>query len=924
MEVKNTLVYEKEGVVKVPIHENDNTDTLTVTIGTDKPDIMPKIKQVSTDEPNLSLYRLSRENMYYFDMCASEKCKIRMWTRRLTDNGETDVPVVDLLGRLKEDKVYSLKVSNAQDDIVAIFLRAEWPKPEPEEPEEPEEPPVTDPDTPTTPDDSTEPDNAEASDEWATSIKSYESPSDLPEDLNKPGPEIPIEPLHPEIESHTYMFVLQDVVVEDWEPKLLFDVFNEVIPEGEEEPPQLVAIPIMAGNVEPDKFWYELPLESGYIFHITNPEPSVPKFVKIFINSEQVVPDPDHEGRTLIEKKWTEYKQFILANETLYDGNVLANEIDVIINRNTLINEVDARAVMFEVYEFDGEWPDIELPPEESPEEPPDEPAPDNPEPEEPEEGEEPGEGEDTEEPTDPDNSDEPAAEEPDIPEHWTHSPLWFGPCDVWKEEYGTEKPDSFIYTALLEYLKDWFSETNEAIEQPAKPVRTYIFNFEGKASVSEEDVEEEDVEEDIKYVLTCFTKEYEGHTLTRIVAVKDFGNIHTGEMGGWVESYQNLSQKGTCWVYNEAIVMEDAWVCDDAQIRGEAIVRDNALINDRAKVMDQALICDDVVICGEAMVRDWAAVCGTAYVNEQAKVLGSALVRDASLGGHCCIQDFATVLKGCIQGNAYITGYAVIEHDVELGGFSRLGNHSKVSGNDDESGTINVQLMTLFTNNLNSTEAIAYSGNDCTWDAEERVYKTVAYAGIPLYIKPIALDPRAKIAIEYVGYDISDDPYMTWSEEMIGRIDDLTIIVTNEHFPNQRGYYQLQVDIQEPPKEEPDEPVVVGPEEPEEPDTPEIDPLGIRSVTTEPPFEIVRTDDTFDISIPEDTQVTFTIEPEDETSTCALLFCGLDISDEPTVYFESFLVGGTEVFEIVVTSTGQSPASRSYPLNVHVVKTEE
>lgn len=39
------------------------------------------------------------------------------------------------------------------------------------------------------------------------------------------------------------------------------------------------------------------------------------------------------------------------------------------------------------------------------------------------------------------------------------------------------------------------------------------------------------------KYILTEKTKEYNGHTLHRIQAIKDFGDVKKGDLGGWIES---------------------------------------------------------------------------------------------------------------------------------------------------------------------------------------------------------------------------------------------------------------------------------------------------------------------------------------------------------------------------------------------------
>lgn len=69
------------------------------------------------------------------------------------------------------------------------------------------------------------------------------------------------------------------------------------------------------------------------------------------------------------------------------------------------------------------------------------------------------------------------------------------------------------------------------------------------------------------KYEITDETKEYNGVTLNRIKAIKDFGNVKKGEIGGWIEKEENLSQVGNAWVYG------DAWVCGNAKVCGDADV---------------------------------------------------------------------------------------------------------------------------------------------------------------------------------------------------------------------------------------------------------------------------------------------------------------------------------------------------------------
>lgn len=59
------------------------------------------------------------------------------------------------------------------------------------------------------------------------------------------------------------------------------------------------------------------------------------------------------------------------------------------------------------------------------------------------------------------------------------------------------------------------------------------------------------------KYELTSETSQYAGHILHRIKALKDFGSVKAGELGGWIESEENLSQTDNAWVYNNAKVFE-------------------------------------------------------------------------------------------------------------------------------------------------------------------------------------------------------------------------------------------------------------------------------------------------------------------------------------------------------------------------------
>ena len=128
-------------------------------------------------------------------------------------------------------------------------------------------------------------------------------------------------------------------------------------------------------------------------------------------------------------------------------------------------------------------------------------------------------------------------------------------------------------------------------------------------------EVSEELKNMDKKYELTDETMEWdwpETHILHRIRALKDFstanyviGDVKAGQLGGWVESEDNLSQKGKCWVSGNAKVYGGAKVYEDASVMGQALVFDNA------KVYGGAAIYEDAEIFGDAKVHGTAHVYG-------------------------------------------------------------------------------------------------------------------------------------------------------------------------------------------------------------------------------------------------------------------------------------------------------------------------
>ena len=148
------------------------------------------------------------------------------------------------------------------------------------------------------------------------------------------------------------------------------------------------------------------------------------------------------------------------------------------------------------------------------------------------------------------------------------------------------------------------------------------------------------------KYELTDDTLEVDGHTLHRIKALRSFADVHEGDLGGWIESEDNLSHEGYCWVYDNAKVFDRARVYGNAkahgnaeilgrsQAYGNAEVYDNADMEDaaqaygNAKVFENAYVADNGQVFGDARIRGNATVLGDAVVFGHVEMSGNAYVK--------------------------------------------------------------------------------------------------------------------------------------------------------------------------------------------------------------------------------------------------------------------------------------------------------
>lgn len=123
------------------------------------------------------------------------------------------------------------------------------------------------------------------------------------------------------------------------------------------------------------------------------------------------------------------------------------------------------------------------------------------------------------------------------------------------------------------------------------------------------------------KYKLTEETFNVGDKTLHRIEALRDFGDVKKGDKGGYVENEDNLSQRGNCWIYDNAVVYSNAKVYGNAVVREDAKIYDNVKVCGNARVYDNATISSNANVCDNAMVRGKANVYSHADIRGDAEI---------------------------------------------------------------------------------------------------------------------------------------------------------------------------------------------------------------------------------------------------------------------------------------------------------------
>ena len=137
--------------------------------------------------------------------------------------------------------------------------------------------------------------------------------------------------------------------------------------------------------------------------------------------------------------------------------------------------------------------------------------------------------------------------------------------------------------------------------------------------------------------------------TLYRIEALISFGDVKAGDKGGFIQSIENLSQSGDCWIYDQAISIQGSRVIDSGKmktfsiIEGDCVLGQKGLMEGRSrgggravilgKMSDNSLALESSVVEPQAQMAQEGSICGTAKLRSTVPLLHPLSIRSGIIG---------------------------------------------------------------------------------------------------------------------------------------------------------------------------------------------------------------------------------------------------------------------------------------------------
>lgn len=178
-----------------------------------------------------------------------------------------------------------------------------------------------------------------------------------------------------------------------------------------------------------------------------------------------------------------------------------------------------------------------------------------------------------------------------------------------------------------------------------------------------------------------------------RIRALRDIGvDVKAGMLGGWVESEENLSQDGDCWIYGISMVKGSSRISGDAQVLGTSVVEDST-VSGKCAIIDSevsgselggtTIVTRSTVKSGVksdgtlVQIKDGSYLCGSVTLGGSAEVSHSTVNGHVAIDGNAKVEDCEIASVGespiHIGGEAQCKGSYISAEDVAIEGKARV-----------------------------------------------------------------------------------------------------------------------------------------------------------------------------------------------------------------------------------------------------------
>lgn len=179
------------------------------------------------------------------------------------------------------------------------------------------------------------------------------------------------------------------------------------------------------------------------------------------------------------------------------------------------------------------------------------------------------------------------------------------------------------------------------------------------------------------KYEITNIPITPGATNLWRIRALKTFGKVLKGEVGGFVEHADNLSQEGNCWIGGDAQASGNSMLVENAQMFGKAQAQDTVFMGGNSKAYESALLVEHAQLMNDVEVFGSSHIQG--LLSGRAKVGGHVTLQPDSLVTGNVILEFI----GNVSTHFKAVDNAILRGHINfLGVYAFFGDDIKVHGN--------------------------------------------------------------------------------------------------------------------------------------------------------------------------------------------------------------------------------------------------